>query len=133
MKGNRLLRAPRAPWVRYHNIIGMTPKRTWLGLREATGDGVVEAESARMPDVVSEIVVNSDHQNIHRHPKTIFEVRRILLAHLEDVRREYRIADESGPAENATVESTTAVVPAHVVSEILSTHAEPAALLSQSP
>lgn len=147
-----LLRAPRGPWVRYHNIIGLVPTKSWIGTKEATGDGVVELASARMDDVISEITVESEHQNIHRHPKAIFEVRRILLQHLEDVRTEYRIAQRSaavesdddddseafptephGPersstAANARVASSNArVVPARVASSIPQGKAETAA------
>ncbi|QDV21744.1 esterase/lipase family protein [Aureliella helgolandensis] len=88
-----MLRAPRPDWVTYHNIIGLNPTRSWLGTeKEATGDGVVEYGSAHMDDVVSEITVKSEHQNIHRHPQAILEVRRILLEHLDSVQAEYRVA-----------------------------------------
>ncbi len=110
-----MLRAPRAPWVNYHNIVGMVPTRGMFGTKEATGDGVVEFDSATMPDVLSEITVNSEHQNIHRHPKAIYEVRRILLQHLEDVRREYRIV--SAMDDNSREKQIRAHrVPARVVS-----------------
>jgi hypothetical protein len=87
-----MLRAPRAPWTNYHNIIGMTPTKSWFSKEAITGDGVVEYTSAHMDDVVSEIVVDSEHQQIHRQPKAILEVRRILLEHLESVQSEYRVA-----------------------------------------
>lgn len=88
-----MLRAPRAPWVTYHNIIGLVEKKSWFGeVEKATSDGVVDYQSAHMDDVVSEIVVDSEHQSIHRNPKAILEVRRILLDHLESVRSEYRVA-----------------------------------------
>ncbi len=88
-----MLRAPRATWITYHNIVGLVPKRHWFGGEEqASDDGVVSYESAHMDDAVSEIVVASEHQTIHRNPKAILEVRRILLEHLEDVRDEYRTA-----------------------------------------
>jgi hypothetical protein len=124
-----MLRAPSAAWVRYHNIIGMVPTRSWLGTAEATGDGVVQRSSASMPDVLSEIVVESEHQDIHRHPKAIFEVRRILLVHLEDVRRAYRTAAMS-PAAASAVPPGTRAVPARVASAILAATdaAVPAAL-----
>lgn len=89
-----LHRADSGPWVRYHNIIGMVQTRTLLGKKQTTGDGVVEEGSARMEDVLSEITVESEHQNIHRHPKSIFEVRRILLTHLDEVRDEYLAQQE---------------------------------------
>jgi pimeloyl-ACP methyl ester carboxylesterase len=82
-------RAPTAPWVKYHNIIGLVPTKTWLGEKEPEGDGVVSQESAEVPGVESEIAVESIHQKIHRHPKAIFEVRRILLQHLNELRDEH--------------------------------------------
>jgi hypothetical protein len=51
------------------------------------GDGVVSISSAQADDVVSEIIVDADHHSIHRHPRTILEVRRILLEHLDHLRR----------------------------------------------
>jgi hypothetical protein len=87
-----MLRAPRPPWVVYHNIVGLTPNHSWFSHKEPHSDGVVDIESSRSPDAVSEIVVESEHQSIHRNPKAIVEVRRILLAHLEAVRSEYRVA-----------------------------------------
>lgn len=90
-----MLRAPRAPWVTYHNIVGLVPKRKWFGGEEqARDDGVVDYDSAHMDDAVSEVVVASEHQSIHRNPKAILEVRRILLEHLGDVRDEYRMAHQ---------------------------------------
>ncbi len=87
-----MLRAPRAPWTVYHNIVGVTPTKTWFSKTKLTGDGIVEYESAHMDDVVSEIIVDAEHQVIHRHPKTILEVRRVLLEHLDAVAAEYRVA-----------------------------------------
>ncbi|MCR9293531.1 MAG: alpha/beta fold hydrolase [bacterium] len=127
-----MLRAPTAPWVRYHNIIGMVPKRTWLGTKEATGDGVVEAESARIQGAASEIVVESEHQHIHRHPKAIFEVRRILLTHLEDVRKSYRTAGQNQMPQSLTSEESSFMIPAHVVSTMVGTLNHPNPDLSQS-
>ncbi len=90
-----MLRAPRAPWVTYHNIVGLVPERTWFGGEvQSRDDGVVDYESARIDDAVSEVVVASEHQTIHRSPKAILEVRRVLLEHLNDVREEYRVAEQ---------------------------------------
>jgi pimeloyl-ACP methyl ester carboxylesterase len=98
-----MLRAPRATWVTYHNIVGLVPKRQWfassfgVGMGDETqarDDGVVDYESARADDAISEVVVASEHQSIHRNPKAILEVRRILQTHLEDVREEYRVAEQ---------------------------------------
>jgi hypothetical protein len=96
-----MLRAPRAPWVTYHNVIGMIPNKGWLKTTEATGDGVVEYASAHMDDVASEITVEAEHSLIHSQPRTILEVRRVLLDHLEAVQAEYRVAQRLAQLEAA--------------------------------
>lgn len=80
-----MLRAPRANWVQYHNIIGVVPQSNWLGAEKEPGDGVVGVRSAIMDDVVSEIMVESKHQEIHSKPRAILEVRRILVEHLREL------------------------------------------------
>lgn len=85
-----LLQAPKAPWVTYHNIVGMAPTTKFFKEVEATGDGVVNFESAHADDAVSEVIVNNEHQTIHRNPKAILEVRRILIEHLTDLRSAFR-------------------------------------------
>lgn len=87
-----MLRSPRAPWVTYHNIVGMIAKDRWFSKPQITGDGVVEFESAHMDDVASEISVEAEHSSIHSHPRTTLEVRRVLLEHLASVQAEYRVA-----------------------------------------
>lgn len=112
-----MLRARPGPWTQYHNIVGKVPTRGFFGIKEATGDGVVEVESARMTDVVSEIDVPSEHQNIHRHPKAIFEVRRILLSHLNDVREEYQAQGQIAGRTKATFgQAVVGRIPARVAS-----------------
>ncbi len=81
-----LLRSQRAPWTEYHNIIGRVPEEGLLE-RLAAGDdpegsdGVVSCKSARVEYANSELEVEADHVNIHRNPRTILEVRRILQDH----------------------------------------------------
>ena len=73
--------------VVHHNIIGISDgdsEDNWT-------DGVVAFTSAHRSDVDSEIRVPADHSNVHRHPDAIAEVRRVLLEHLESVRRPYRV------------------------------------------
>jgi hypothetical protein len=48
---------------------------------ESGDDGVVEYSSAHLPEAASELVVRSGHSN-QSDPRTIAEVRRILLLHL---------------------------------------------------
>ncbi|MCA9126544.1 MAG: alpha/beta hydrolase [Planctomycetales bacterium] len=109
-----LLRAPRAPWVEYHNIVGKLPDQDgWFWDVQPTGDGVVDLSSAHMDDVATEIVVPAEHQTIHRHPKTILEVRRILREHLHAVQAEYRIAQRlaDNPARQSTLTQAANEVP----------------------
>jgi pimeloyl-ACP methyl ester carboxylesterase len=92
-----MLRAPRAPWVTYHNIVGITSKKTLLGKQELRSDGVVDYDSARMDDVASEIIVTAEHQSIHHAPRAILEVRRILLEHLKQLQSNSQIAERYEP------------------------------------
>ncbi len=85
-----MLRAPKASWVTYHNIVGMTKTRTLFREVEATGDGIVDYESAHVDDAISEIIVESEHQSIHQKPKAILEVRRILVEHLGRLQSNFR-------------------------------------------
>lgn len=77
-----LLESPVPPDVTYHNIVGVIPANGWFHKVAGDSDGVVAFQSAHLENVSSEIVVNADHVNIHRHPASILEVRRILLEHL---------------------------------------------------
>ncbi|TWU09882.1 Alpha/beta hydrolase family protein [Allorhodopirellula heiligendammensis] len=87
-----LLRAKTSPEIRYHNIIGVLHDPPMLAGRNYKGDGVVEYASAKMEDVKSELVVDATHTSLHMTGKSIFEVRRILLEHLEEVDSEDRLA-----------------------------------------
>jgi len=57
---------------------------------------VVDLASARTPDAVSEVVVDSDHTRIHTTDKAILEVRRILLEHAREIDAEDRVALAGG-------------------------------------
>lgn len=81
-----MIAARRAPWVRYHNVLGLVPKKGLFGRLAAGTDGVVARESAHMDDVDSELVVEADHSTVHIHPRTVLEVRRILLEHVASLR-----------------------------------------------
>jgi hypothetical protein len=54
----------------------------WLA---GEGDGVVSLESARLDSAVSQVVVQADHQHVHRVPQSILEVRRILVEHINEL------------------------------------------------
>lgn len=81
-----MLGSQRAPWVKYHNIMGVAPYRGLLGKLVADSDGVVGLESARSSDAQSELIVTADHSGVHSHPLAVLEVRRILLEHLDELR-----------------------------------------------
>ena len=76
--------------VKFHNIIGRVTKRKLFSLSEEieTGDdGVVAEESANNPRAISQIAVPSEHAEVHQHPASIYEVRRILLQNLVELER----------------------------------------------
>jgi hypothetical protein len=81
--------------VSYHNIVGRDPNEGWRKYIVGDGDGVVPLTSARLddaPQLRSQIIVPADHSNVHRHPESILEVRRILfeqLAELQDFPNSY--------------------------------------------
>lgn len=81
-----LLQAQPAPWVQHHNIVGVAPEEEWVGSLTKESDGLVKFESAHLEGIASELVVPASHTNVHRHPRTILEVRRILLDHLQQTR-----------------------------------------------
>ena len=81
-----LRQSPHPPWVKYHNIIGILEKRSVVGPPASGSDGVISLASARLENASSEVVVSSDHINVHRHPRAVLEVRRILLEHLDELR-----------------------------------------------
>jgi len=67
-------------WVTMHSVVG--DGHSWfVGVRD---DCVVSVESAHTEGAVSEIFVPATHTKVHHHPRTIAEVRRILLQHLAE-------------------------------------------------
>ncbi|MBL9122729.1 MAG: alpha/beta fold hydrolase [Planctomycetaceae bacterium] len=91
-----LYRAPRPPGIRHHNIVGVISEQRLLGKVAAKSDGIVKYESAHLPNVDSEIVVDANHVRVHRHPLSVLEVRRILLEHLADVRAQQPVQFADG-------------------------------------
>lgn len=79
--GNPVLRylsdVPLDPRIRAHSIIPIGDADVPAG----ADDGVVEYESAHLEGVESECLVPSSH-SCQSHPRTLVEVRRILLLHL---------------------------------------------------
>ena len=80
-----MLETPQPAGVRYHNVIGAIRR---VSLEQNT-DGVVTYRSAHLDRVESEIVVPAEHSQLPRHPRTVLEVRRILLAHLQAVAQKH--------------------------------------------
>jgi len=80
-------KSPEAEWTRYHNIAGVVAEDGVLLRVAGQSDGVVTLESAKLASAESELIVQADHVNIHRHPKTVMEVQRILLEHLDQLQR----------------------------------------------
>ncbi|HMO13113.1 MAG TPA: hypothetical protein PKD64_11630 [Pirellulaceae bacterium] len=105
----RMANAQRAPWVSYHNIVGIVEPHgveKWIFPNQGESDGVVTAESAISPDTISEQRVGAGHAEVHRHPVSILEVRRILHENLNEyesgvrITRDQHIRQMQGPIEN---------------------------------
>ena len=86
-----MARAKKSPGVVYHNIIGVVEDDSFFPSKKQS-DGIVDLASARTPDAVSEVIVNSEHTTIHTTDKAILEVRRILLEHLREIDSQNRVA-----------------------------------------
>jgi hypothetical protein len=76
--GNALASIPVVPTVAAHSIIAVQGD----GPVESGDDGVVEYRSAHIDEAKSELVVRSGH-SVQSNPKTVAEVRRILLLQWE--------------------------------------------------
>jgi pimeloyl-ACP methyl ester carboxylesterase len=87
-----LLRSRRAPWVRYHNIVGMLEHSGWFSGDTIESDGIVSFQSAQMDDVQTQIVVQANHGSVHTTSRAILEVRRILIEHLREASETPRLA-----------------------------------------
>jgi pimeloyl-ACP methyl ester carboxylesterase len=74
-----LAELPVVPEVKTHSIIAVED----MGNYQESDDGVVEYQSAHLPGVESEFLVESAH-SCQNHPLVIEEVRRILLEHLSE-------------------------------------------------
>lgn len=66
--------------VTMHSIIGNGVDWPLSG----PGDNVVPVSSARLPGVVSEVLVPAVHTEVHHHPITVLEMERILGDHLRE-------------------------------------------------
>jgi hypothetical protein len=82
-----MLASHHLPSVKYHNVVGrIQTDRVVNYMIGGEGDGLVTLQSAHLDDAESEIIVAAEHSNLHRHPRTVLEVRRILMEHLDDLR-----------------------------------------------
>lgn len=87
-------------WVTVHSVVG--DGHSWfVGVRD---DCVVSVESAHTEGAVSEVYVPATHTKVHHHPRTIAEVRRILLQHLAETSQAAatRAAESPGSGTAAT-------------------------------
>ena len=89
--------AQRASWVTHHNIVGVSLEDRLWGRLTGTSDGVISWESAHSDKADSEISVPAEHTAIQAHPLTILEVKRILLEHLIELRREDTLLSNEPP------------------------------------
>jgi len=98
-----LYEAETAPWVKMHTIIGEISQVGLIEWFVGVGDGVVPVESAVLANASSQKIVIADHNHVHRHPRSVLEVRRILLEHLEELREGPTpyYAEKNGEAETA--------------------------------
>lgn len=71
-------RLPMDRRVKFHSIIGNLK----LGDPSGGSDGVVPYTSSHLEGAESELIVPANH-NCHTHPRSVLEVQRILLEHLE--------------------------------------------------
>jgi pimeloyl-ACP methyl ester carboxylesterase len=76
-----LAETPVSPKISAHSIIAVEGD----GPAESGDDGVVSYQSAHIPEAESELVVRSGH-SVQADPRTVAEVRRILLLHLAQAR-----------------------------------------------
>ena len=85
-----LLRSETPPDVLFNNIIGLQDRSGLAKYLEREGDGIVEFKSAKIDGVQSEINVPAAHSYVHTHPRSIMEVRRILLENVEEKKNAQR-------------------------------------------
>lgn len=106
-----MLRAEPSDQVKYHNILGVLSDPSLLPGVPERGDGVVAFESAHLDKVDSELVLDADHMSIHMTGKAIFEVRRILLEHLEEIDSRDRVAShqETSNGDSETLREVNAI------------------------
>jgi len=103
-----LLNTPLPPWVKTHNIVGVLEYDGEPVPLMESGDGIVSYASAHLDNVESELIVNSTHSTIHQNPRTILEVRRILLEHLRSLdagqpRNPWRFANQAAPTSRQAI------------------------------
>ncbi len=86
-----LSNAERTKAVKTHNIVGRLSRKSFLKTssesKKLASDGIVSIESAMNDSAESQIFVEAEHSEVHQHPGSIFEVRRILLEHLSENNR----------------------------------------------
>ena len=95
------------PDVKHHNIVGFKNNES---IKNGT-DGVVKLRSAHREHVNSEITVKAPHSEVHRHPASIAEVRRVLLEHLQEVKERSYPVRQIDHETSSSQQQTTQLVP----------------------
>ena len=67
--------------------------------------------SSQYGEAISTVQVNASHQDIHHRPKTILEIRRILLEHAKDVQYEFAKHKNSQRAQQVNFEEKVRIRP----------------------
>jgi hypothetical protein len=75
---------PFSPQVHLHSIIG----RGKLFPLLQPGDGAVPITSAHLDGAESELFVDAEHTVVHKDPRSVSEVKRILRLHWQDCQRQ---------------------------------------------
>ena len=78
--------------TKFNTIVGRLEKRHILpsfssAVDDPGSDGVVSVTSAQCDFAETNVIVPEEHSNLHFHPQSILEVRRILLRHLLEQQR----------------------------------------------
>lgn len=94
--------------VAHHNIVGVSRGRS----QKWWTDGVVSFNSAHRQDVDSELTVRAGHSQVHRHPESINEVRRVLKQHLKQTRRGRTVIPVSQQVADQDLNSGSQSIPA---------------------
>ena len=89
--------------IDHHNIVGVS--RGWS--QRWWSDGVVNYRSAHRSDADSEVIIRAGHSDVHRHPDSVSEVKRVLKEHLKSVRRGLQVLPVQHPQHSDRTTTTS--------------------------